>query len=53
MAKSFQPVVVSRSYRDWNSAAETVKVLAQINNFGLKLLGLFFNIIQTICILFE
>ena len=30
MAKSFQLVVVSRSYKDWNSAAGTVKVLAEI-----------------------
>ena len=32
MAKSFQPVVVSRSYKDWNSAGP-VKVLADLNNF--------------------
>ena len=43
MAKSFQPVVVSRSYKDWNSAGP-VKVLADLNNFGPKLFGLFFNI---------
>ena len=30
MAKSFQPVVVSRSYKDWNSA-RPVKVLADLN----------------------
>ena len=51
MAKSFQPVVVSRSYKDWNSAGP-VKVLGDLNNFAPKLFVLFFNIIQTLGILF-
>ena len=45
MAKSFQLVVVSRSYKDWNSAAGTVKVLAQINNFGPKFVWFYFLIL--------
>ena len=32
MAKSFQPVVVSRSCKDWDSAGP-VKVAADLNNF--------------------
>ena len=44
MAKSFQPVVVRRSYKDWKSVGP-VKVLVDLNNFGPKLFGLFFNII--------
>ena len=40
MEKSFQPVVVSRSYKGWN-AAGPVKVLVDLNNFAPKLFVLF------------
>ena len=43
MAKSFQPAVVSRSYKDWNSAGP-VKVLADVNKFLTKNVWLFINI---------
>ena len=52
MVKCFQPVVVSRSYKDWKSAGP-VEVLADLNNFGQKLFGLFMNIIYTLGIFFK
>ena len=42
MAKSFQPVVVSRSYKDYNSAGP-VKVLAALNIFLTKIVWFIFQ----------